>query len=114
MLADAFHLILTAVATSLLTWLVAYAFWRTRLERALDARLRELEEQFERRVKAGALAAGEELLPKVREQVRLGFSDALKASDAAGLVEDAAGVVKASTGIVAGGLGALLGLKPRR
>ncbi|HUP92814.1 MAG TPA: hypothetical protein VM074_11245 [Solimonas sp.] len=114
MIANAIQLIFTAVATSALTWAMAWWWYRTRLEAQLDARLALVQQEFEQRVKSAALAAGQELLPQLREQVRLGFADALKASDTAALVEDAAGVMKAGTDIVTGGLGALFGLKPRR
>jgi hypothetical protein len=60
-------------------------------------------------VKAGVIAAGTELVPLMREQVKLGFQDALRGSQAAGIVENVAGVASTSSELVAGGLSALLG-----
>jgi hypothetical protein len=70
--------------------------------------------EFEQRVKSGALAAGEELLPKFREQVSLGFQDALARSRAAGLVEGAAGAVNLGADFLGSSLSAVLGIKPRK
>ena len=119
MMHDVLLVLLTALASSAITLALAYVLYRRYWESALDRQLTEIQSEFEARVKSGVLAAGEELLPDLREQVRLGFSDALSQSHAAGLVEDTAKVMNVGrdlgAGIVETGLNALFGLgKPRR
>ena len=107
------HLI-TALCSALFTGALALLWYRLYLRGELEAELRKMEEEFERRVTAGALAAGEALLPKFREQVSLGFQDALAKSHAAGLVEGAAGAVNIGTNILGAGLASFLGVKPKK
>lgn len=114
MLAQAFTVFLTAVLSALLTWVFAYLWYQQRLKAELAAMLAATQDEFEQRVKQGVLAAGEELLPQLREQVRLGFSDALSKSEAAGMVENAASVVNLGTDILGSSLAAVLGIKPRK
>lgn len=107
--------VLTALLASVLTWLMAYIYFKARVEKRLEDRLTQLQEEFEARVKAGALAAGRELLPALREQVRLGFVDAVNKSSAVGLVEDTARVVTTGAGLVESGINALLNIaKPKK
>lgn len=101
---------LTAILSSLLTWVLAYVFFRAHLERRLDEKILKLQAEFEERVKNGVRAAGAELLPALREQVKLGFMDVLNKSTAAGFVEDTARAVSTGAGLVESGLNALLGL----
>jgi hypothetical protein len=97
--------------TSLALAYVAYRLWgESRLERAIA----EIEEQFEERVRKGVLAAGEQLLPAFREQVALGFRDALKASHAAGIAEGTAKIVTGSTDLLVDSLSNLFGLKKKQ
>lgn len=105
-----FSVLLTAILSSLLTWAVAYLFFRAHLEKRLDAQVLKLQAEFEERVKSGVRAAGADLLPALREQVKLGFIDAVNQSTAAGLVEDTARVVSTGAGLVESGLNVLLGL----
>jgi hypothetical protein len=107
--------VFTSLLSSLLTWLIAYVVFRTHLERRLDAQVARLQAEFEARVKNGVKAAGEELLPVLREQVKLGFMDAVNQSTAAGLMEETARVVSTGAGLVESGLNAILGLgKPKK
>lgn len=112
--------------TALLPWIFAVALlggaitlglaalaWRFWGQRRLDARLARIQEEFEQHVKRGVLAAGHELLPALREQVRLGFEDALKGSKVAGLAEETAKVVAGSADLLVDGLGNLFGLKKK-
>ena len=106
-------IIVTALASSALTlglgWLAYRAWGRSRL----DAELLKVQDAFEQRVRSGVLAAGRELLPALREQVTLGFQDALKDSHAAGIAEGAAKIVSGSTDLLADGLSNLFGLKKK-
>ena len=106
--------LLIALLSSLSTLGLAWLFYDRRLRAQLDAEVLRLQDEFERRVKQGVIAAGTELLPALREQVALGFRDALKESRAAGLVEDTAKVVTGGADLLEKSLGNLFGLKPRR
>ena len=101
--------IVTAVASSGLTAAMAWLAWR----RWGQPSLGPLQDTFESRVKAGVLAAGHELLPALREQVKLGFQDALKDSHAAGIAEGTAKVVAGSAELLADSLNNLFGLKKK-
>lgn len=103
----------SALLGALLTLGLALLAWHWWGARRLDAKLAQVQDEFERHVKAGVLAAGEELLPALREQVRLGFEDALKGSKVAGLAEGTAKVVAGSADLLVDGLGNLFGLKKR-
>jgi len=105
---------LTAVLTALLTWGIAYAFYRRRLGTEMQKMLGEIQTEFEARVKSGVLAAGVELLPALREQVKLGFQDALRETQTGTMVEQYATAVNRSTDVLANRLGGLFGLKPRK
>lgn len=102
-------IVVTALLSSALTLAGAWVLYKTVLEKRLDQQLLEIQNEFERRVKAGVLAAGEELLPSLRKEVEAGFSDALRNSP----VSAVEGGVKAAAES-ASLLGSLLGLKPRR
>lgn len=104
----------TAVLSALLTGAFAFIWFRLKLKAELDTEMKKIQAEFEQRVKQGVLAAGEELLPQLREQVSLGFQDALAKSQAAGLVEGAAGAVSLGADILGTGLSAFLGIKPRK
>lgn len=108
------HALLTALLSAALTWLVAWGFYRQRLGSEMQKMLGEIQGEFEARVKAGVLAAGEELLPALREQVKLGFQDALRETQAGSMVEQYAGAVNRSTDALTSRLGGLFGLKPRK
>lgn len=119
MIHDVLLVSLTALASSAMTLLLAYVIHRRHLRPQLDQQLEQVQVEFEARVKAGVLEAGQELLPQFREQVKLGFTDALAASHTAGLVEETAKVMSVGkdlgAGIVETGLNALFGLgKPPR
>ena len=77
----------------------------------LEERMRVAQEEFERRVHAGVLAAGRELLPAFREQVNKGFQDALRESTGS-LVADPAKAVSRSADLLEGGLRSIFGFKP--
>lgn len=104
----------TGVLSAALTWLVAGWIYRNRLQAALDQRLLEVQAEFEARVRAGVLAAGQELLPQLREQVKLGFQDAIRQSQTGELVESYAGVVNLGADALSQRLGGLFGFKPRK
>lgn len=107
------HAVLTALLSATLTWIVAWGFYRQRLGSEVQKMLGEVQAEFEARVKAGVLAAGEELLPTLREQVKLGFQDALRDTQTGTMVEQYAGAVNRSTDALANRLGGLFGVKPR-
>lgn len=106
--------VITGLLSAALTWALAWWIYRSRLEAQFDRRLAEIQTEFEQRVKAGVLAAGEELLPLLREQVKLGFQDALRQTQTGELVESYAGVVNQGAEALSTRLSGLFGLKPRK
>jgi hypothetical protein len=106
-------MVVTALASSVLTLALGWLAYRAWAQPRLDAELLKIQEAFEQRVRSGVLGAGRELLPALREQVKLGFQDALKDSHAAGIAEGAAKIVAGSTDLLADGLGNLFGLKKK-
>lgn len=109
-----FNVVLTALLSAALTWATAWWFYKRRVATQLEQTLNEIQTEFEQRVKAGVLAAGEELLPQLREQVKLGFQDALKGTEAAEMVENYATVVNRGTDLLANRLGTLFGILPKK
>jgi hypothetical protein len=105
--------IVTALASSLLTLAFGWLAYRRWAQPRLEAQLLQLQDTFEQRVRSGVLAAGRELLPALREQVKLGFQDALKDSHAAGIAEGTAKIVSGSTDLLVDGLSNLFGLKKK-
>jgi hypothetical protein len=106
-------LMTAAVLGGLVTLVLAWLWYRIWGERRLDARLVQVQGEFERHVKQGVLAAGHELLPSLREQVRLGFEDALKGSHAANIAEGTAKIVAGSTDLLVDSLSNLFGLRKK-
>ena len=106
-------IVVTALASSVLTLVLAWLLWKTVGATRLEAELVKVQAEFERHVKRGVLEAGEQLLPAFREQVRLGFQDALKQSHAAGIAEGTAKIVSGSTELVMDSLSNLFGLKKK-
>ena len=102
-----------ALASSALTLAFGWLVYRTWGRPRLDAELLRMQDVFEQRVRAGVLAAGHDLLPALREQVKLGFQDALKGSHAAGIAEGTAKIVSGSTDLVTDALSNLFGLKKK-
>ena len=103
-----------AAASSALTLLAALAFYRFCGRAALEQRLAAVQAEFEAGVKRGVLAAGEELLPRFREHVALGFADVLQKSHAAGIAEGTAKIVTSSTDLVVDSLSNLFGLGKKK
>jgi hypothetical protein len=111
---QAYIMMLTAAALgSLATLVIAWLWYRVWGARQLDAQLVRIQAEFEQHVKRGVLAAGEELLPSLREQVKLGFQDALKGSAAAGIAEGTAKIVSGSTDLLVDSLNNLFGFKKK-
>ena len=92
---------------------LALLWYRLSGERRLDAALARIQAEFEQHVKRGVLAAGQELLPAFRDNVRLGFEDALKGSHAANIAEGTAKIVAGSTDLLVDSLSNLFGLKKK-
>lgn len=107
-------LLSSALLASAATLGAAYFAYRQWGERRLRGELSLMQDEFERRVKSGVLAAGRELLPELRREVAAGFRDALRESHAAGLAEDAAKVVSGAAGLLESRLGDLFGLRPKK
>ena len=107
-------IVVASLSSSMLTLGLAYVFYRGWGERRLDAELLKIQDAFEQRVRSGVLAAGQELLPAFREQITLGFTDALKGSHAANIAEGTAKIVTGSTELLVDSLSNLFGLKPRK
>lgn len=104
---------IAAFAGALAALVLGFIAWRVWGKPQLDAEMLTMQDQFEQRVRAGVLKAGEELLPALREQVRLGFTDALKSSHAAGIAEGTAKIVAGSTDLLVDSLSNLFGLKKK-
>lgn len=113
MVHDVMLVVMTALMSSVVTLLLSYLLYRRYIEPRLDRQLQQIQAEFEARVKAGVQEAGMELLPDLRQQVKLGFTDALSESHTAGLVEETAKVMSVGkdlgAGIVETGLNALFG-----
>jgi GTP cyclohydrolase III len=113
MVHDVMLLVLTALMSSVITLSLAYLISRLYLQPRFERQLQQIQAEFEARVKAGVRNAGDELLPDFRQQVKLGFTDALSESHTAGLVEETAKVMSVGkdlgAGIVETGLNALFG-----
>ena len=107
-------LVLVAALAGAATTLALVALWyRVWGARRLQAELLRIQAEFEQHVKQGVLAAGRELLPAFRENVRLGFEDALKGSHAANIAEGTAKIVTGSTDLLVDSLTNLFGLKKK-
>ena len=102
-----------AVAGSLVTLAIVWVWYQASGRARLEAQLAQIQDEFERRVKAGVSAAAVELLPALREQVALGFADALKSSHAAGIAEGTAKIVTGSTQLLTDSLSNLFGLRKK-
>lgn len=109
-----FNVVLTALLSAALTWAVAWWFYTRRVATQIAQMLEEVQNEFEQRVKSGVLAAGHELLPELREQVKLGFQDALKQTEAGELVENYATAVNRGADIITSRLGTLFGIKSKK
>lgn len=96
--------------TLILVWLVMKFIVFPRIQRDMEA----AQDEFEQRVHKGVQAAGEELLPAFREQVRLGFRDALKSTETAEMLERHASMVNRGADLISDSLGDLFGVKKRR
>jgi len=103
----------TALATSVLTLALGALAWRAWGQPRFDAELLKIQDEFEKRVRAGVLAAGQELLPAFRQQVSAGFAAVLKESHAAGIAEGTAKIVTGSTELLVDRLSDLFGLKKK-
>lgn len=108
------NVVLTSLLSAALTWVLAYWYYTRKLSKELDRTLEEIQREFEQRVKSGVLAAGQELLPSLREQVKLGFQDALRETQTGAMVEGYASAVNKSADVLANHVGGLFGLKPRK
>jgi len=109
MLHDVILALATALISSVITLFLAYLYYRWHVEPLLDQRLAEIQTELEARVRTGVYAAGTELLPDFRQQVKLGFSDALADSHTAGLVEETAKVMSVGKDLGVGFVETLFG-----
>ncbi|MEN8718889.1 MAG: hypothetical protein ABF296_01355 [Oceanococcaceae bacterium] len=106
---------LTALASSLTTVVLVGVILHWRGDRWLAATQRSAGEELERRVREGAVAAGEELLPRFRAEVTQGFVDALKKAPSSEVAGDALNTLAQSgADAVMSGLDSLLKPRPAR
>lgn len=103
-------IVLTAILSSVFT--LALAKWA--VDRwggsVLKKVIADAGPEVERRVRAGAVKAGEELLPKVRDKVREGFEAAISSAASRGVGETLKEVTKSAPRVL-DDLDALLGRK---
>ncbi len=109
-MSQVFLAVVTALLSSALTWVIAYLFYRHRLQDQLDRVRDQLAEEVEERVRRGAIAAGEELLPEFRKEVTEGFRDALRGVAGGDVART---VARTGAEIVGGGLDSLFGQRKR-
>ncbi|MEN8720830.1 MAG: hypothetical protein ABF296_11275 [Oceanococcaceae bacterium] len=109
-----FLLVGTAVLSSLLTWLIAWAFFRFHLSEQVDRMKDDIGRELEDRVRRGVVAGGEELLPEFREQVKQGFLDALRSGPVSSAMGEAArNVARTGAELFGSGFDNLLKPRPR-
>ena len=103
------QIIVTAFLSSAMTLLVAALFYSFILQPRLQKQLQEVAEEIETRVKSGVEAAGEDMLPAFREQVREGFLEALAQWPS----NEFRQVTRTGAEIVEDGLNTLFGRRPK-
>lgn len=113
MIRQVFLVALTALSSSVLTWAIAYFWYRLRLGQSVALQLARAQDEFEQRVRRGVAAAALELMPRLREEVREGFKEALAQSPLS-MVEGAARTVGKGADLFGDSLSALLGARPRK
>ncbi len=103
----------TALLSSVLTLLLALAWWRAFLKKRLEAELEEVANRLRERVKEGVTEAGRDLLPAFRQEVEAGFRDALTRGIAESLIDKTAGtVLRKGASLVEQGLNLVSGATP--
>lgn len=110
-----FLLLGTALLSSMLTWLIAWAFFKFHLADEVDALKQQIGDELEERVRSGVVSGGQELLPEFRKEVKEGFLDALRGAPVSGAMSDAArNVAKTGAELLGTGIDSLLKPRPRR
>ena len=106
--------ITTALASSVLTWVLAGLWWKLSLQGQVDAKLAALGDTLEQRVRDGVLSAGEELAPQFRGEVEQGFRQALIAVASGADIDDSVrAMARDSIDLVSSRLSSLLGRDDR-
>lgn len=104
----------TAALSSVFTAALAALLFRLKYQQRLDTRLEALGQELEARVRSGVLSAGEELAPRMRREVELGFRDGVMAiASGSDLDESVRAFAKGSMDLIGGGIDSLLG-RPRK
>ena len=96
----------SAVTTIILAGLLYWLFLRPRLEQQMAAAIQEIEDG----VKRGVEAAGVEMLPEFRTQVREGFLEAIAQWPSS----EFRNVTRTGAGIMEDGLSTLFGRRPKK
>jgi hypothetical protein len=105
--------VLTAALSSLFTIGLAWLLFDRYGKWWLDRRVAELAKEAEERVRSGAVRAGEELLPGVREQIREGFEDAVASVASGGAADKTVErFAQLSASALGASLGRLFGMEP--
>lgn len=103
-------ILITALVTSIVTLCLAAVVYKVFLAGRIERRAEQIGDDLEQRVRAGVMQAGEDLLPKFREQVALGFKDALAAAARGEHVEESVrAMARSGADLLEEGLGALFG-----
>ncbi|HYQ90533.1 MAG TPA: hypothetical protein VES89_00280 [Candidatus Competibacteraceae bacterium] len=102
---DLVLILVTVLLSSVLTLLLALAWWRLFLKRRLEAEREAVAHRLRERVKEGVMEAGQDLLPAFRQAVEAGFRDALTGGIAPSLLDKTAGTaLRTRVSLVAQGL----------
>lgn len=102
--------LVTALVTAIVTLALAALVYKLVVAPRLERRAEQIGEDLQARVRAGVQQAGEDLLPKFREQVALGFRDALAAAARGEHVEESVrAMARSGADLLEDSLGALFG-----
>ncbi len=104
--------VLTATLSSAFTLLAARVTLDRYTRRILQQRLEHAGEEIERRVRAGAVKAGQDLLPEVKKRLRESFEEAVASLGSSKTVEQAVqGMARSGARVLGEQIDTLLGRK---
>ena len=105
-----FFSIISGILSSLFTLAVLTIYLRTTLKNKINKEAKEAGDLIKERIHSAVMEAGEELLPKFRDEVKNGFTDAFTRALSGEIIpQTARQLAKNSQGIVEQGLSFILG-----